>query len=427
MDGSLVHSISVLLGDIQCLDIESEARNCHTRKHRLGRLGRKSFETGLRVEHVAQHYSADHEIEHATHHVARVQVVEKTRAHEVARFWKHSAGNGDISPGLEVTKNPVYFARRVRQIGIREYAIPAASGQHPASDARAFAPIDLVAKQRDRRIRCDELAHHPGGGLVAAVIDEDEFRGIGLGSQKCRQLGEARREAILTVVGRNHQRQVGNVAAGAIHQGKGCRPHVVFATGASFPSVRRAYFTFDMANTSSIVLTARALERTVLRMADEIVERNDGTDNLVLVGIQRRGVQIAARIAAVIKTREQIDIPIGALDITLYRDDLQTVGPRPVVGKTHLPVSIEGARVVIVDDVLFTGRTIRAALDELADFGRPARVGLAVLIDRGGRELPIQPDVVGKLVEAPPGARVDVFITELDGRDEVVLDLPAAQ
>ena len=182
-----------------------------------------------------------------------------------------------------------------------------------------------------------------------------------------------------------------------------------------------------MANTSSIVLTARALERTVLRMADEIVERNDGTDKLVLVGIQRRGVQIAARIAAVIKTREQIDIPIGALDITLYRDDLQTVGPRPVVGKTHLPVSIEGARVVIVDDVLFTGRTIRAALDELADFGRPARVGLAVLIDRGGRELPIQPDVVGKLVEAPPGARVDVFITELDGRDEVVLDLPAAQ
>ena len=106
---------------------------------------------------------------------------------------------------------------------------------------------------------------------------------------------------------------------------------------------------------------------------------------------------------------------------------MKTVGPRPVVGKTHLPVSIEGARVVIVDDVLFTGRTIRAALDELADFGRPARVGLAVLIDRGGRELPIQPDVGGKLVEAPPGARVDVFITELDGRDEVILDLPAAQ
>jgi pyrimidine operon attenuation protein/uracil phosphoribosyltransferase len=156
-------------------------------------------------------------------------------------------------------------------------------------------------------------------------------------------------------------------------------------------------------------------------MADEIVERNDGTDGLVLVGIQRRGVQIAARIAASIKAREGADVPIGALDITLYRDDLQTVGPRPVVGKTVLPVSIDGQRVVIVDDVLYTGRTIRAALDELADFGRPARVALAVLIDRGGRELPIQPDVVGKHVEVADGGRVDVFITELDGRDEVVL------
>ena len=176
-----------------------------------------------------------------------------------------------------------------------------------------------------------------------------------------------------------------------------------------------------MPTSASIVLNARALERTVSRMADEIVERNDGTDGLILVGIQRRGVQIAARIAAVIKAREGIDVPIGALDITLYRDDLQTVGPRPVVGKTLLPVSIEGMRVVIIDDVLYTGRTIRAALDELADFGRPARVALAVLIDRGGRELPIQPDVVGKHVEVAPDQRVDVFVTELDGRDEVVL------
>ena len=176
-----------------------------------------------------------------------------------------------------------------------------------------------------------------------------------------------------------------------------------------------------MPTSSSIVLNARALERTVSRMADEIVERNDGTDGLILVGIQRRGVQLAARIAAVIKAREGGDVPIGALDITLYRDDLQTVGPRPVVGKTVLPVSIDGLRVVIVDDVLYTGRTIRAALDELADFGRPSRVALAVLIDRGGRELPIQPDVVGKHVEVGPGQRVDVFVTELDGRDEVVL------
>jgi pyrimidine operon attenuation protein/uracil phosphoribosyltransferase len=192
-------------------------------------------------------------------------------------------------------------------------------------------------------------------------------------------------------------------------------------TDALFLAARPTYFTLDMPTSQSIVLNARALERTVSRMADEIVERNDGTDGLILVGIQRRGVQIAARIAAVIKAREGTDVPIGALDITLYRDDLQTVGPRPVVGKTLLPVSIEGMRVVIIDDVLFTGRTIRAALDELADFGRPARVALAVLIDRGGRELPIQPDVVGKHIEVPPGQRVDVFVTELDGRDEVVL------
>ena len=176
-----------------------------------------------------------------------------------------------------------------------------------------------------------------------------------------------------------------------------------------------------MTTTSSIVLSARAFERTITRMADEILERNDGTDRLVLVGIQRRGVQIAERIAAHIESSEQTKVPLGALDITLYRDDLQTVGPRPVVGKTTLPIALDGLNVVIVDDVLFTGRTIRAALDELADFGRPARVGLAVLIDRGGRELPIQPDVVGAVVEAMHGARVDVFVKELDGKDEVVL------
>ena len=179
-----------------------------------------------------------------------------------------------------------------------------------------------------------------------------------------------------------------------------------------------------MATSSSTVLTARAFERTVSRMADEIIERNDGTEGLVLVGIQRRGVQIAARIAAVIKSREGVVVPLGALDITLYRDDLQTIGPRPVVGKTVLPVALAGQHVVIVDDVLFTGRTVRAALDELADFGRAARVGLAVLIDRGGRELPIQPEVVGKHVDAPARARVDVLVAELDGRDEVVLELP---
>lgn len=175
----------------------------------------------------------------------------------------------------------------------------------------------------------------------------------------------------------------------------------------------------------TIVLNARALERTVARMADEIVEQADGTDSLVLVGIQRRGVQLADRIAAVIADREKASVPRGALDITLYRDDLQTVGPRPVVGATVLPWRLDGLHVVIVDDVLHTGRTVRAALDELADFGRPARITLAVLIDRGGRELPIHADVVGRRVDVVSGQRVDVLVEELDGRDAVELATPA--
>ncbi|MDA1081452.1 MAG: bifunctional pyr operon transcriptional regulator/uracil phosphoribosyltransferase PyrR [Gemmatimonadetes bacterium] len=177
-----------------------------------------------------------------------------------------------------------------------------------------------------------------------------------------------------------------------------------------------------MAPSRSIVLNARALERTLARMADEIVERNDGTDGLVLIGIQRRGVQVADRIAAVIADREGVTVPRGALDITFYRDDLQTIGPRPVVGRTDISFAIDGKNIIVVDDVLFTGRTVRAALNELADFGRAAHIGLAVVIDRGGRELPIQPDIVGKHIEAPATSRVDVFISELDGRDEVVLD-----
>jgi len=155
-------------------------------------------------------------------------------------------------------------------------------------------------------------------------------------------------------------------------------------------------------------------------MADEIVELFDGTDNVILVGIQRRGVQLADRLGAMIAEREGVQLPRGALDITLYRDDLQTIGPRPVVGKTHLPWAIDGKSVVIVDDVLYTGRTIRAALDELADFGRPARIALAVLVDRGGRELPIHADVVGRRVEVGSDMRIDVLVSELDGDDSVV-------
>jgi pyrimidine operon attenuation protein / uracil phosphoribosyltransferase len=172
---------------------------------------------------------------------------------------------------------------------------------------------------------------------------------------------------------------------------------------------------------SQTILDARACERTLRRMADEIVERTAGTETLVLVGIQRRGVQLAARLASLIEEREGKPVPRGALDITLYRDDLQTVGPRPLVGATELPVDIDGKQVVIVDDVLYTGRTVRAALDELADFGRPARILLAVLIDRGGQELPIRADVIGKVVTVPAGAQVDVRVAELDGDDTVVV------
>lgn len=166
---------------------------------------------------------------------------------------------------------------------------------------------------------------------------------------------------------------------------------------------------------------ARAIARALQRMALEIVALAGGTDHLVLVGIQRRGVELAGRIGALIQTERGGDIPSGALDITLYRDDLQTVGPRPVIGETRLPHEIEGKVVVIVDDVLYTGRTVRAALDELADFGRAARVGLCVLIDRGGRELPIRADVVGEHFEVGPDDRVDVLIEEVDGRDAVEL------
>lgn len=171
----------------------------------------------------------------------------------------------------------------------------------------------------------------------------------------------------------------------------------------------------------SPLLDDRAIARTLARMAVEIVEQCQGTEGLLLVGIQRRGVELAERIGRLIEASEQASVPRGKLDITLYRDDLQVVGPRPVVGETSLPGSLDDRVVVIVDDVLHSGRTVRAALDELADFGRPRRILLCVLIDRGGRELPIQPDIVGKSVRVRPGERVDVFVTELDGRDAVEL------
>ncbi|HET7297010.1 MAG TPA: bifunctional pyr operon transcriptional regulator/uracil phosphoribosyltransferase PyrR [Gemmatimonadales bacterium] len=174
----------------------------------------------------------------------------------------------------------------------------------------------------------------------------------------------------------------------------------------------------------TIILDARAMSRALQRMAVEVLELAHGTDDLVLIGIQRRGVELADRLAKLTEKDEGVILPRGALDITLYRDDLETVGPKPVIGETRIPGDLTGKHVVIVDDVLYTGRTVRAALDELADFGRPKRISLCVLVDRGGRELPIQPDVVGKQVKVDGGERVDVLVQELDGRDEVDLVRP---
>jgi pyrimidine operon attenuation protein/uracil phosphoribosyltransferase len=169
------------------------------------------------------------------------------------------------------------------------------------------------------------------------------------------------------------------------------------------------------------LLDAGAIAQVLKRMSKEIVELAGGTKRLVLVGIQRRGVELAERIAELIAEGEKASIPRGAMDITLYRDDLQTVGPRPIIGETRIPGDLDGRCVVIVDDVLYTGRTVRAALDQLADFGRPSRVGLAVLVDRGERELPIQADIIGETVDLKAGERVDVLVAELDGRDAVEL------
>lgn len=165
------------------------------------------------------------------------------------------------------------------------------------------------------------------------------------------------------------------------------------------------------------LMDADAVERALAGMASRIVERVGGTDRLILLGIRRRGVELAERIRDVIESEEDVAVPVGAVDITLYRDDLAQIGPRPVVGESSLPLEgIDDKEVVVVDDVLFTGRTIRAALNELADWGRPARIHLCVLVDRGGRELPIQADVMGRDVEVAEGQRVEVLVPEIDGR-----------
>ena len=169
------------------------------------------------------------------------------------------------------------------------------------------------------------------------------------------------------------------------------------------------------------VMTAADINRVMARLATQIVENNPDLSNVLLVGIRRRGVPLAERLAAKIKDMDKVAVATGALDITLYRDDLSTVAEQPVVNKTELPADITGRTIILVDDVLYTGRTVRAALDELIDFGRPCRVQLAVLVDRGHRELPIQADYVGKVVATTDTEIIKVMLPEFDEKEEVIV------
>jgi pyrimidine operon attenuation protein/uracil phosphoribosyltransferase len=172
------------------------------------------------------------------------------------------------------------------------------------------------------------------------------------------------------------------------------------------------------------IMTADEIRRVTIRLSHEIVEKQAGTEGLMLIGIQRRGVPLARRIAAAIEESEGVEIPVGALDITFYRDDLSMVAQQPVVKGTELPSGIDGRTIILVDDVLFTGRTIRAAMDALVDFGRPQAIRLAVLVDRGHRELPIRADHVGKNVPTSREEQVRVHLEEIDDADGVQIERP---
>ncbi|HEY8344556.1 MAG TPA: bifunctional pyr operon transcriptional regulator/uracil phosphoribosyltransferase PyrR [Bacillota bacterium] len=165
-----------------------------------------------------------------------------------------------------------------------------------------------------------------------------------------------------------------------------------------------------------------AIRRALYRLSHEITEKNKGVDDLILIGIRTRGVPLAQRLAALIKKNEGVDLPVGVLDITFYRDDLSLVSPQPVVHKTEIPIHLTGKKVVLVDDVLFTGRTVRAAMDAIMDLGRPRLIQLAVLVDRGHRELPIRADFIGKNAPTSQRETVSVKLKEVDGEDRVVIE-----
>ena len=170
------------------------------------------------------------------------------------------------------------------------------------------------------------------------------------------------------------------------------------------------------------VLDAEGIRKALARIAHEIMERQHGTEKLCLIGIRSRGEVLARRLAEILQEQTGSVIPVGALDITLYRDDLSLIGPNPQVHSTEIPFDITGRKVVVVDDVLFTGRTVRAAMDALTDLGRPESMELAVLADRGHRQLPIKADYVGKNLPTSKDDLVQVRLREADGRDEVVIE-----
>ena len=170
-----------------------------------------------------------------------------------------------------------------------------------------------------------------------------------------------------------------------------------------------------------IIMTPEDISRTLARIAHEIIERNKTIDHLILVGMRTRGVPLAKRLAATIEDFEKIKIPVGALDINLYRDDLSSLDLQPIVQHTDIPANIDGKFIVLVDDVLYTGRSTRAAMDALIDLGRPQSVQLAVLVDRGHREMPIRPDYVGKNIPSARHEEIRVQLVETDGIDEVAI------
>lgn len=171
----------------------------------------------------------------------------------------------------------------------------------------------------------------------------------------------------------------------------------------------------------NVIMDSEAIRRALVRIAHEIIEKNKGVEDVVIVGIRTRGVPLAQRIAAEINAIENCEMTVGMLDITLYRDDLSTLGYNPVVHGTDINFDLSGKNVVLVDDVLYTGRTIRAALDAVIDMGRPKTIQLAVLVDRGHKELPIRADYVGKNVPTSQKETIEVVLNEIDGTDEVYI------